>query len=74
MKTVFLLSVTLLLASCTWTTNRNLLPDDPDDKAIHTGSHIPVKENSSSKATTAGDADAMMRSQRALGGAAGTSR
>ena len=48
-----------------------LLPDDPDDKAIHTGSHIPVKENAG-KASTTADADAMMRNQKALGGPAGT--
>jgi outer membrane biogenesis lipoprotein LolB len=62
---------TLLLSSCTWQTNRALLPDDPDDKAIHTGSHIPVKETVG-KASTTADADAMMRNQKALGGPAGT--
>jgi len=64
---------TLLLSACTWQTNRALLPDDPDDKAIRTGSHIPVKENTTAgKATNSGDADAMLRSQKALGGPPGT--
>jgi len=73
MKTIFLLSAVLLLSSCGWETNRNLLADDPDDRAIHTGSHIPVKENTTAgKASTTGDADAMMRSQKALGGPMGT--
>jgi len=71
----FLIAVgaTLLLASCGWQTNRALLPDDPDDKAIHTGSHIPVKENTTAgKATNSGDTDAMLRNQKALGGPFGT--
>jgi len=63
----------LLLSACTWQTNRALLPDDPDDKAIHTGSHIPVKENTAGKASNSGDADAMIRSQKVLGGPAGVS-
>ena len=63
---------TVLLSACTWQTNRALLPDDPDDKAIHTGSHIPVKEKTTAgKASTSGDADAMMRSQKVLGGPSG---
>jgi hypothetical protein len=62
----------MLLSACTWQTNRALLPDDPDDKAIHTGSHIPVKENTSvGKASNSGDADAMIRSQKVLGAPAG---
>jgi hypothetical protein len=73
MKTIFLFSAILLLSSCGWQTDRNLLPDDPDDRAIHTGSHIPVKENTTAgKASTTGDADAMIRSQKVLGGPAGT--
>lgn len=65
---------TLLLSSCTWQTNRALLPDDPDDKVVHTGSHIPVKENTAAgKASTTGDADAMIRSQKVLGGPSGAS-
>ena len=65
---------TLLLSACTWQTNRALLPDDPDDKAVHTGSHIPVKENTTAgKATNTGDADAMIRSQKVLGGPPGAS-
>ena len=64
----------LLLSACTWQTNRALLPDDPDDKAIHTGSHIPVKENTSvGKASNTGDADAMIRSQKVLGAPPGVS-
>jgi hypothetical protein len=62
---------TVLLSACTWQTNRALLPDDPDDKAIRTGSHIPVKENTAGKASNSGDADAIMRSQKVLGGPAG---
>jgi len=63
---------TMLLSACTWQTNRALLPDDPDDKAIHTGSHIPVKENTTAgKASNSGDADAMIRSQKVLGTPAG---
>ena len=68
---VVAVAATLLFSGCTWQTNRALLPDDPDDKAIHTGSHIPVKENAG-KASTTADADAMMRNQKALGGPAGT--
>ena len=71
MKTIFLLAVTLLLTACGWQTNRSLLADDPEDKAIHVGSHIPVKEKDSSQTTSSGDADAMMRSQRATGAAGG---
>jgi hypothetical protein len=71
MKRALLLATALLVAACTWTTGPR--PDDPDDRVMRTGSHIPVKDNSAGKATTAGDADAMIRSQRALG-AAGTSR
>jgi hypothetical protein len=65
---------TVLLSACTWQTNRALLPDDPDDKAVHTGSHIPVKENTTAgKASNSGDADAMIRSQKVLGAPAGVS-
>ena len=72
MKTLVIAAVaTVLLSSCGWTTNRNLLPDDPDDRAVHTGSHIPVKENTTAgKATNSGDADAMIRNQRAGAAAA----
>ena len=64
----------LLLSACTWQTNRALLPDDPDDKAVHTGSHIPVKEKQAvGKASSSGDADAMIRSQKVLGGPPGAS-
>jgi hypothetical protein len=72
MNRALLLAAALLVAACTWTTGPR--PDDPDDKVMRTGSHIPVKDNSSGKATAAGDADAMMRSQRALGASGGTSR
>jgi len=70
MKTILVAATaSLLFSGCTWQTNRALLPDDPDDKAVHTGSHIPVKENTSAgKASTTGDVDAMMRNNR-IGGA-----
>jgi outer membrane lipopolysaccharide assembly protein LptE/RlpB len=73
MKIFFLLSVTLLLSACGWQTNRALLADDPDEKEIHVGSHIPVKDKSNAQATGSGDADAMMRAQRATGAPGGVS-
>ena len=45
MKSIVTAVFATVLSACTWQTNRALLPDDPDDKAVHTGSHIPVKEN-----------------------------
>jgi len=66
MKTFFLVSVAVLLSSCGWQTNRALLADDPEEKTMHVGSHIPVKDKDNVQPGGTGDADAMMRSQRGL--------
>ena len=65
MKTLLApLAATLVLAACAWTTTPS--KDEPyEERTQQVGSHIPVKDRSAGKAVTSGDADAMMRNQRA---------
>lgn len=63
MKHVFLLAASLALAACA-SSNAGTY-DEPDDRVVQTGSHIPVKDKSAGKATNAGDANAMIQNQKA---------
>ena len=69
MRSIVPLAATLVLASCAWTTG--VQQDYPEDKMMQTGSHIPIKDKVTSRSTSGGDADAMIRSQKVLGTPAG---
>jgi len=69
MKSIVPLAATLFLVSCAWTTG--VQQDYPEDKMMQTGSHIPIKDKATSRTTSTGDADAMIRSQKVLGTPAG---
>ena len=62
MKTVFLLAASLLLAACS--TMNSAQNDEPEDKVMQTGSHIPVKDKSAGKPTYSGDAQTMIQNQK----------
>ena len=62
MKYVLVIGTALLLGACAGTSNN--YQDDPDDKVIQTGSHIPVKDKSAGKASSTADADALIRTQK----------
>ena len=74
MKRLFPLAASLLLVACAWTTGPQ--EEYPEEKMMQTGSHIPIKDKSAGKAQTTGDADAMIRAQKAgsAGGAPGAAR
>jgi outer membrane biogenesis lipoprotein LolB len=71
MKYVLIVVASVLLAACAGMNSNN--QDEPDDKVMQTGSHIPVKDKSAGKASGTADADALMRSQKVLGGPSGVS-
>ena len=53
----------VLLAACAaWTTGPQ--PDDPDDRVMHVGSHIPYKDNDAGKTVQSGDAQSMIQNQK----------
>ena len=74
MKRLFPLAATLLLFGCASTTGPQ--EEYPEEKVMQTGSHIPMKDKQAGRAQTTGDADAMIRAQKAgtAGGAPGTPR
>jgi hypothetical protein len=64
-RSIIPFAATLFLVSCAWTTG--VQQDYPEDKIMQTGSHIPIKDKSTSRTTATVDADAMMRQRTVLG-------
>jgi hypothetical protein len=69
MRLMFPLATALVLTACAGTTASQ--EEYPEDKVTFTGSHIPLKDRSTGKPISSGDADAMIRSQKVLGSPAG---
>jgi uncharacterized protein YcfL len=62
MKHVFLLAASLLLVACS--SMNSAQNDEPEDKVMQTGSHIPIKDKSVGKATGSADAQSMIQNQK----------
>lgn len=77
MRNALVLAAALCLVACA--TTNNTQQDEPEDKVMQTGSHIPVKDKSAGRPSSTADADTLIRSQKVLGappgipGAAGRS-